>query len=454
MTPYYPPPGNPGEPPRPYNAPPSPPPSAEGQTAPSPPAGPGAHPAVYGPPPGFSPPGQPLAGSSQLPPPYSGRFPHNAYRSTGAVPPVPPHTVPPAGSFPRPPASYGAGYPSAGRQYRGGASPYTRGHPYMQPGYPPYSAYDLYRERDRLLKKNIRKDSNTISFGLLCFFLSTILFILLFGAIQPAPGGIAYELYNAAISVLSILTPLAVILMILRIPIQRALPLEVPPPRLAVPAVPLMLGVSCLEIMVSILLTQFLAILGLQPVSYESPLPITLGASLVYLLRVSVLPAVCEEFLFRGAIMQSLRRYGDRFALLASALLFGLLHGNLLQSVNATIAGLVLGYFVLLTGSIWIGVLMHFFNNFNITLLQLLTQNLSEDAAVMIYLVVFSLYLVMGALCALYLYSAHPYLFKVPKGGFPLREDNKYQAFFTSAGWFLFLAIILYSFVKSLEFIR
>lgn len=81
------------------------------------------------------------------------------------------------------------------------------------------------------------------------------------------------------------------------------------------------------------------------------------------LLVVALSPAVIEELLMRGAIMQPLRRYGDVFAVVVSSLLFALLHGNVLQSTFALFAGLGMGFAVVLSGSIWPGIVVHFVNN-------------------------------------------------------------------------------------------
>ena len=51
-----------------------------------------------------------------------------------------------------------------------------------------------------------------------------------------------------------------------------------------------------------------------------------------------------EELLFRGMILKRARRFGDRTAVAFTAVLFGLMHGNLLQFFYAAAIGLILGY--------------------------------------------------------------------------------------------------------------
>lgn len=59
---------------------------------------------------------------------------------------------------------------------------------------------------------------------------------------------------------------------------------------------------------------------------------------------ISCFPAFFEEFIFRGAILQSLRKYScDSFAIFFSAFLFGLVHGNIVQTPFAFIGGVYFG---------------------------------------------------------------------------------------------------------------
>ncbi len=75
----------------------------------------------------------------------------------------------------------------------------------------------------------------------------------------------------------------------------------------------------------------------------------------------AVVPPFVEEFLFRGVILSQFRKYGDVFAVIASALLFGLLHRNFSQIVFAFICGLALGITLVRTNNIWIPVGIHMF---------------------------------------------------------------------------------------------
>jgi sodium transport system permease protein len=88
------------------------------------------------------------------------------------------------------------------------------------------------------------------------------------------------------------------------------------------------------------------------------------GSSLALtLLLVAVLPAVCEEFFFRGLVFSGLRRVGPVVAVLVSALLFALMHGSIYRLMPTFCLGVLLGYIRLTTGSIAPGIIFHTLNN-------------------------------------------------------------------------------------------
>ncbi len=87
------------------------------------------------------------------------------------------------------------------------------------------------------------------------------------------------------------------------------------------------------------------------------------GVSL-YCIMICILPAVFEEWLFRGIMQKNLApAVGRTPAIVISALVFGFMHSNPAQTVFAFVLGLILGYAFYKTGSIWFGVLIHMVNN-------------------------------------------------------------------------------------------
>lgn len=92
----------------------------------------------------------------------------------------------------------------------------------------------------------------------------------------------------------------------------------------------------------------------------------TTGDLLLQLLVVALIPALCEELFFRGAIQQTLQRWfgNAHVAIVATALLFSLAHGDAYGLIPRFLLGLILGYLFFLSGSMIVNVCAHFFNNF------------------------------------------------------------------------------------------
>ena len=92
------------------------------------------------------------------------------------------------------------------------------------------------------------------------------------------------------------------------------------------------------------------------------------------IMAVAVVAPVFEEILFRGAIEGHLLKTGRHpaFAIILSALLFGVVHGNPAQIPFAFVLGLVMGWLFYATGSLLPSMLLHFINNMSSVVLGLL----------------------------------------------------------------------------------
>lgn len=90
------------------------------------------------------------------------------------------------------------------------------------------------------------------------------------------------------------------------------------------------------------------------------------------------IPAICEELAFRGFIFGGLVRQGGRLrAVLVTALMFGISHGFLQQSIAASCMGVLLGWVALRTGSVLPCILLHFTNNaLSVSMSRLADSNL------------------------------------------------------------------------------
>lgn len=94
-----------------------------------------------------------------------------------------------------------------------------------------------------------------------------------------------------------------------------------------------------------------------------------------------------EEFLFRGAVLRYLEKYGKRFAIIASSILFGLMHGNLVQALGAIIVGLFLGYLAC-EYSIKLSIIAHMANNVFAEIYNNVSTVVNESTMTIIYLII------------------------------------------------------------------
>ncbi len=90
-------------------------------------------------------------------------------------------------------------------------------------------------------------------------------------------------------------------------------------------------------------------------------------SSLVFVLNfmtVAVLPAICEEWIFRGTLQKFLsERLNIHLAVLLSSVLFSLVHAEFSGFLPRIILGMLLGYLFYYTGSLWANVFAHLVNN-------------------------------------------------------------------------------------------
>lgn len=90
----------------------------------------------------------------------------------------------------------------------------------------------------------------------------------------------------------------------------------------------------------------------------------TEGILLFGLLNVAVVPAICEEVLFRGYVLRAFEKsWGIVTAMIVSGIIFGMFHLQLGNLLPLAALGVILALMTWLSGSIWPAVVAHFLNN-------------------------------------------------------------------------------------------
>ena len=99
---------------------------------------------------------------------------------------------------------------------------------------------------------------------------------------------------------------------------------------------------------------------NLAEIGFDISSPLMLIVGIIFM---ALVPAVLEEAIFRGAILQGLKRYGKWVAIFGTSALFVLVHGSLQQVLYPFIISIILCNVVLKTNSVCASMIVHFVSN-------------------------------------------------------------------------------------------
>ncbi len=265
----------------------------------------------------------------------------------------------------------------------------------------------------------LKKNANFVGVLMLAligaaFFLPSLLllFLQITGAAdmsmpQYGLGTTGYTLFSMASYLLYLALPSIAVALIMRRDL-RPFPTKRLAPSVFIPAVMAGLGLVVLANLVASILMNILASFGFPWPNSASVMDKSVLSLVLSIVSTAVLPALVEEMVFRGYVLGALRPQGDGLAIVLSAMLFGLLHGNLLQIPFAFILGLIFAYLTVQTGSIWPAVLIHFLTNAFSVVLEYAGQFLpNEGAQGMLNGAAFAVMAVVGIIGTAILWAGH-----------------------------------------------
>ena len=184
--------------------------------------------------------------------------------------------------------------------------------------------------------------------------------------------------------------------------------------------IPYLLATVCLILTFGLSLNAILFFLGIGKESYTSLgsyilSDISLRDNLLYaIVAYGAIPALCEEFFFRGIVYSEYKPYSILTATLFSSFAFSLCYFDLSGFPFYFVSGLLLAYTVRMTNSLFAPILVRFIVSFASiyvmpTLWRLLTQPLGVLFAVFVSVTLFllSLFFFLKALGERYLAMAH-----------------------------------------------
>ncbi len=188
----------------------------------------------------------------------------------------------------------------------------------------------------------------------------------------------------------------------------------------------------------------------------------------ILLFQLVVIAPLFEEFWFRGIVMESLRPYGNGFAILVSGLLFGLTHANFNQFFYATVLGICLGYIAVSTKSIVTTTIMHaMFNGISGIMLFLISFDEvgdyllaraagreAEQTPVVVFYLVFCFVVIMLMIVGIFMVIAKLRKikkYKVPKVWTELSAGRRWGVFFSR--FTVIIALVLAADTFSFQFV-
>ena len=176
---------------------------------------------------------------------------------------------------------------------------------------------------------------------------------------------------------------------------------------------------------------------GLEDLSVDSPL-----AAITMVLSMAIFPAIIEEFCVRGVVLQTLRRYGDGFAIIMSAFIFSILHGNMVQIPYTMLAGIYFGYICVVTGSLWPSMILHFVNNLFSVLEVIIISYKGEEFGAYATVIMLGLLVVIGIIGGIIFFTMKqkPVL---QKGVKYLRTDEKFESILKNPAMIIAIVIML-----------
>ena len=192
-----------------------------------------------------------------------------------------------------------------------------------------------------------------------------------------------------------------------------------------------------------IITTAVSRVFSLFEITFSSTaIPSGVLETIIFVIIHGVCAPIFEEILFRGYILERLRRFGDIFAVLSSAFIFSIFHASFQSIPFAFVSGIIFGLLSVKTGSLLSSLIVHGANNLFSILWILLSAGefKSTDIVCYIILAVFGL---ISAVTILFLTKTDPNALSLTFDSGHIKAKRKASLLFTSFSMLVFYAFSL-----------
>lgn len=285
-----------------------------------------------------------------------------------------------------------------------------------------------------------KKEIRMISLSMACAIIAYLLIQSLFVVILNAAG--LYGLYESSpifqyafsiigVSVCAVAVPFGIMALINRkkyvtplFPAKKVKPLTA--------CAWVFFGALCCvaaNIIVSYVVALTKILFGYELTQSTAANPDSVFACIMEFIAMAIVPAICEEFAMRCCSLQLLKKYGTGFAVFAVSIVFGLLHGNVIQFIFAFLIGIVLAVVTVKTENILPAIFIHALNNSMSVTQNIVQTYLGDDKAEDTAIIMYILLAVLGIVSAVYLFFTKQFKSKKQKSVGVLSNGEKFKAF-------------------------
>lgn len=143
--------------------------------------------------------------------------------------------------------------------------------------------------------------------------------------------------------------------------------------------VTLCLGLQTAAAFLTQIITMILDNFGLTGRTIDLSATTSFGANVFMFFYACLLGPVLEELLYRGVLLQSMRKYNERFAIFLSAAIFGLMHENYQQFILGFLLGIPLAVVAVKYNSLVPSIITHIIVNTTASVTNVVMQYFSPE---------------------------------------------------------------------------
>lgn len=169
----------------------------------------------------------------------------------------------------------------------------------------------------------------------------------------------------------------------------------------------------------------------------------------VQILCTAIVPAISEEFFFRGALLGAMKPYGQGFAIVMSSVIFGLIHGNLGQIPFAIAGGMFFAFLTVYSGSLIPSIILHCINNLLSVVLDILLKVCDNNIVYAVMIAYYIIFTIVAVLAFALLSKRDTDFLRFERPESKITDGEKSLAFIASPGMIVFIFVMMLETISS-----